>query len=98
MTNPIPDDLIQEARLVSCGYGLSDSERMLLQTEVEEALQAERRKTAERCAAKARWWGKIDWEDGDGGEFGHGFECACEEIANALANPAFLEQSQEKDK
>lgn len=26
----------------------------------------------------------IDWDDGDGGQFGHGFEAACEEVSEAI--------------
>ena len=28
--------------------------------------------------------GNVDWDDGDGGLYGHGFENACEEIAAAI--------------
>jgi hypothetical protein len=43
-----------------------------------------RAETIEECARTAEKQGNIDWDDGDGGEYGHGYESACSDIATEL--------------
>lgn len=37
--------------------------------------------TLERAAQVADRQGNIDWEDGDGGQYGYGYESACSDLA-----------------
>lgn len=40
--------------------------------------------TLEAATNVAYRQGQVDWEDGDGGRYGHGYENACEEITEAI--------------
>lgn len=43
-----------------------------------------RNEALEEAADTAAKHGNVEWEDGDGGQYGYGFETACDEIAAAI--------------
>ena len=52
------------------------------------ALANSEREGMKRAAEIARKQANIDWEDGDGGQYGHGYENACGDIATEILSEA----------
>lgn len=55
--------------------------------------------TLEKAARVADQQGHVDWEDGDGGQYGHGYESACGDIAIEIRSltATHLSQSDTKE-
>ena len=52
--------------------------------EIAHAIRAAVLVEREACAQVALLKGRVDWEDGDGGPYGEGYEMACEEVYYAI--------------
>ena len=59
------------------------SDDSLMQRRIDD-LKAENERLIDRCAMIAYSLMKVEWEDGDGGEYGSGYEYAAEEIYVAI--------------